>query len=232
MPNPCRICESLTAKTRGTPELHNHVLFESPNFVVIPSLGALVEGWTLLVPKRHALCFGAVNAMYDQEWQTLLHTVIQHTACCWGRVVVFEHGPAVPNTSVGCGVDHAHLHIVPTSADLILGASQVLSQSISWRPSFSPGDLRTAHGKGMSYLFVEQVGEQRAIVTADKFPSQVFRRLIANHIGTPSLFDWRSQTGTENIRATISKLHSRRVHGPQPAAGIVTSTSRVLLPVS
>lgn len=45
-------------------------VFESRNFVVVPSLGSLVEGWMLLLPKKHLLSMGALpEELVAEEWR-------------------------------------------------------------------------------------------------------------------------------------------------------------------
>jgi hypothetical protein len=43
----CCLCSNLVSENSN--EVWNRPLFESANFVVLPSLGSLVQGWLLLV---------------------------------------------------------------------------------------------------------------------------------------------------------------------------------------
>src|SRR5690349_2831997 len=85
-------------------------LFESPNFFAIPSLGALVEGWVLLVPRAHVVCSGALESRLLDEFAAMKEKLSALVRERYGTVSIFEHGPSVPGHDVGCTVDHAHLH--------------------------------------------------------------------------------------------------------------------------
>jgi hypothetical protein len=51
----CRFCPPAFS-SYGRGQIENTVLFETDEFVVVPSLGSLVEGWLLIVSKEHYLC--------------------------------------------------------------------------------------------------------------------------------------------------------------------------------
>src|ERR1700674_1783452 len=107
----CSIC--LGFEARGLEEILNQPFLESRNFVVLPSLGALVEGWLLLVPKTHVICMGELSDNLTAEMQELKSRIRETLQRAYGNVCAFEHGPSRAKTSLGCGVDHAHLHLVP-----------------------------------------------------------------------------------------------------------------------
>ena len=41
---------------------YNVRLYETENFAVIPSLGSIVEGWLLIIPKKHYLSYGYLSS--------------------------------------------------------------------------------------------------------------------------------------------------------------------------
>ena len=47
--------------------------------------------------------------------------------------VMFEHGPQRLCSTVGCGVDYAHLHIVPTNFDLKTGIHRFFNLNYKWQ---------------------------------------------------------------------------------------------------
>src|SRR4051794_36269430 len=99
----CRLCD----RSQSFPyDIADTVVAESKHFVATPSLGAIVEGWILITSKEHILSFGAMHPSLENEFlefkSKLSHVLYQE----YGRVVAFEHGPALPNSKVGCTVDH------------------------------------------------------------------------------------------------------------------------------
>src|SRR5579862_8951840 len=105
----CMRCSSL--KSHPFIEAWDIPLFESPNFVAVPSLGALVEGWLLLIPKCHVLSLGSLPDSTHEELNEFKEFLYAALIQCYGSASAFEHGPIIEKSAVGCGVDHAHLHI-------------------------------------------------------------------------------------------------------------------------
>ena len=101
-------------------ESYNVRLYETEHFAVIPSLGSIVEGWLLIIPKEHYLSYGYIEsqALLD-ELKKLIDYVGGIVKQVYGDYVIFENGAYCSNKLVGCGVDYAHIHIVPIKIDLI-----------------------------------------------------------------------------------------------------------------
>lgn len=202
----CRLCSDLLRQ--GSVKAWNEPLFESPNFVALPSLGALVEGWLLLVPKNHFICMGALPDSVAAEMQEMKHILCSALQQIYRQVCVFEHGPSKPNCSVGCGVDHAHLHVLPVTFDLASAVAPFLPENVHWSEA-GMEECRAAFRRGEDYLYFEQpIGEGR-IATHKGFESQLFRRAIATHIGAPNQFNWREFPQFPNVSATIDKVRVR-----------------------
>ncbi len=180
-------------------------LFESANFVVIPSLGSLIEGWLMIVPKKHYLAMGALSPYLVTEMDELKQEVIDRLIPLYGDVCCFEHGPCSANHRVGCGVDHAHLHVVPIKLDLVEAASLFLPAGTKWeRASFE--SCQRAFECRKDYLYVEQPIGIGRIAVHDNFGSQTFRKAIASQIGFKSEYNWREYPREEVIDQTIKSL--------------------------
>lgn len=201
----CCLCSSLISPS--TFEAWNYPLFESPNFVVLPSLGALIEGWLLLVPKKHFICMGAVPGSIAAEMQEMKDMICKHVQQYYGQVCVFEHGPSRANVSVGCGVDHAHLHIVPVAFDLISAVTPLLPEDTIWSGA-KLEECQAAFKRGEDYLYIEQPVGVGLIATNQGFGSQLFRRAIATQIGIANQFNWREYPQLPNVLVTIDKAQS------------------------
>ncbi len=199
----CRLCADLVI--RDSVKSWNKPLFKSPNFAVLPSLGALVEGWLLLVPKKHFICMGAMPDSIVAEMKWMKHHLCSVLQQCYGQMCVFEHGPSKPNCNVGCSVDHAHLHFVPMTFDLASAVTQFLPQDVLWSEA-GLGECRAAFSKGEDYLYLEQPIGSGRIATHQGFGSQLFRRAIATQLGTPDQFNWREHPQLLNVSATIKRM--------------------------
>jgi len=201
----CRLCSDLFPQ--GSISAWNVPLLESPNFIVLPSLGALVEGWLLLVPKKHFVCVGALPDSLKVEMQEMKQFLCKALQQSYGQVCVFEHGPSSENLSVGCGVDHAHLHIVPVAFDLASAVTPFLPKDVRWSEA-GLEQCRAAFEQGEDYLYLEQPIGSGRIVTHQQFGSQLFRRAVASCIGVVDQFNWRDYFQIANVMATINKVRA------------------------
>ena len=191
-----------------TRHLWDTPLFESESFVAVPTVGALVEGWLLVVPKVHALAFAHLPESLFGELESFVSKVVINLQSHYGSVSLFEHGPATVGSTVGCGVDYAHLHLVPTACDLQSGA-KLIAPEIHWSCLESLKAIRRCASAANGYwLLQEPYGTGRIHVgqCAGKQPSQLFRKVIANHIGSSASFDWKTALGEELISATVETL--------------------------
>lgn len=180
-------------------------LFESANFVVLPSLGSLVEGWLLIVPRRHFCSVGALPRSLAVEMVALKKRVWTRLAARYGNVCAFEHGPSGPRRAVGCGVDHAHVHLVPVGFDLIRAASPYLPSETAWSNAGWEA-CRGAFEQTLDYLYVEQSLGVGRIATGKDFGSQVLRKAIATSVDKTAQFDWRAYPQHETITQTIRAI--------------------------
>jgi ATP adenylyltransferase len=201
----CCFCSNLVSA--GRDETWNHPLLESRNFLVFPSLGSLIEGWLLVVPKEHYISMGALSADLVGEMEQVKNRLIATLSQQYGELCAFEHGPARPDRMVGCGVDHAHLHLVPLSFDLREAATTFMPPGTEWEDA-DWNSCRTAFEQGRDYLYIEQPIGRARITTNQDFGSQVFRRAIANRLGVPDQFRWQDYPQKEIVANTIRSLSS------------------------
>jgi ATP adenylyltransferase len=202
----------------------DQVLHETDNFVVVPTAGALVEGWVLIVTKAPFLCMGALEHSLLDELYRLKDYVCSVLSRCYGEIAVFEHGPSVLGQKMGCGVDHAHMHVLPAAWDLLNGVPKITDLAIDWRSAEGVDDAAVLHRAGVPYLFLEQPLGTIKIAPAHHAPSQLFRRVVANYIGSPDEFDWRMHPMEPNVLATIRTLqHGFPASTSNPSVRLVAS---------
>ncbi|HEX4463469.1 MAG TPA: HIT domain-containing protein [Solirubrobacterales bacterium] len=186
----CRFCDHLEA---GTSESLNwRVVAETDRLVAVPSVGALVPGWLLLIPKTHALNLAEFAA---GTWATLEHeieTIARRWEAVFGPLTWFEHGPVRPGTPTGCSIDHAHLHLVPLgSMDLLQPTkAQFPELSIAKVENFCTS-LRTVVDSDFPYLYLRTPDAKSWLAMDSRIPSQAFRAVIANEQGRPDEYDWK-----------------------------------------
>lgn len=185
-------------------EFYNEVLFETENFIVLPSLGSLIEGWLLIVPKNHYLSFGFINnpSLYD-EYKILEKAVCQIVSQEFGHPIIFEHGPSCENSKVGCGIDYAHVHIVPININLSTLNSNILN--LNWNSVNDIEDTVMYASNNLPYLYYSNT-KDCYLATHDSIPSQFFRKVISDKLGLSDLWNWKEHQFEENVLRTISRL--------------------------
>lgn len=204
----CCFCSNLVSADSN--DSWNKPLLESANFAVIPSLGSLVEGWVLIVPKNHFICMGALPADLLPELEQVKTAVAMTLVQRYGEVCAFEHGPHAVNRQVGCGVDHAHLHLVPLRFDLRSAVEPFTPPEVDWTPGTFE-TCRIVFGKGQDYLYIEQPLGCGRIAVHSEFGSQTLRKAIAARLGVLEQFSWREYPHIEIISRTIQALRGPSV---------------------
>ena len=184
-------------------------IFESETFVAIPTVGALVAGWLLVVPRTPALSFASLPEASFPELNRFLVDIVSILQPNYGPVALFEHGPSVVGDRIGCGVDYAHLHLVPTNCDLERGA-RTLAPNIQWSQIESLVDIRKCEVAPHGYWYLQQrFGDSCPLIgraVDGNGPSQLFRKIIATHLGALAAYDWKECLGEEEIAATVGRL--------------------------
>lgn len=194
----------LTAPGLRVRPAHDIVVASNDYFVALPSLGSLVPKWLLLVPRRPMSTLSAMTAAERLALDTLRADLTNCLRSSGGRVYAFEHGGA-PGGVVSCGVDQAHLHLVPLPFDMLQAARR---HDFGWRPSVTIDDLTEVETGGREYLFVEC--EETSLIGFPQTPvSQWFRRLIAHECGVEE-WDYRKNPKLSEVKATAVAMGALR----------------------
>lgn len=202
-------CGPLMKKKRvSTFEPWDTVLYESNNFVVVPSLGSMVEGWVLIISKEHYVCMGAVPTfLIDELYKVLSFTTdtLEHVYCA---PTVFEHGPSSEGQDIGCGVDHAHLHVVPLGFSLLASSSVgEVVEPLSWvRAENGLASLEKLYEMKKPYLYIKEPDSGGFYSTPDTVPCQFLRKIIARELGIPDRYDYNEHSFLGNVKRTIRSV--------------------------
>jgi len=187
----------------------NKTLFESDNFRVIPSLGAMVEGWILLIPKDHYISFSEMDDVRLKEAEMMCDKVYSLLEGLYqSKIVSFENGASSRNNKIGCGVDYAHIHFVPIEIDLKKILDLEYQTELEWKSVKSIQDIKSYQND--SYFYIKNNNNERYITRAINPRSQVIRKGIANLIGVPNQYDWKTHSFHKNIVKTIDSFCSAK----------------------
>jgi len=122
----------------------------------------------------------------------------------YGKSVVFEHGPLAHNQSIGCSVDHAHLHVVPMQSELRQLTSSLISEGLEWVPVEGLIAAKHYHEQGRQYVYLEESTGGKFICSHPAFPSQLLRKAIAQQTGNPNTWNWRTHPYLDNVDRTVN----------------------------
>ena len=83
-------------------------------------------------------------------------TVIQRN---FGEPTILEHGRCEPSTSLGCGIDHLHLHVAALQFSLGEAVNH-LFPATEWQPIANLSETEALFEEKIGYALVHEPGEQ------------------------------------------------------------------------
>lgn len=199
MSNLCRFCDISNNKVDG---IENRPIIKNDDYYAIPSIGALVEGWILIVPRKHSCSMKDLYA--DDNFRMFVNQVLSKVWTFYdSKVIAFEHGPNKMSSKTSCGTDHAHLHIVPYENSLI---EDIHSSGLTWVKCRS--SQISTYAKENEYLFYSELDKNGYwsdpvgyLHILEKPISQFFRKIIANQLNCIDKYDYKVY---KNIDSAIS----------------------------
>lgn len=183
----------------------NRVLFRSDTFVVIPSLGQIVEGYLLVLPIEHSKALADLPTRFLDELASIVELVGNILAEQYGSYILFEHG-ARSEMAGGCGICHAHLHATPLAG--ITDPIDTLRATFPYTQSENLTDIKELSASLDSYLFYRDTAAKLYLFDTGPLPSQYMRRLIADALHE-SNWNWRIAEREERLIATMERLSGR-----------------------
>lgn len=187
----------------------NRIIYETPNFVLVPSVGGFIKGWVLVISKRHVTSMGALSLAESIELKELVNEVRDQIRECYGSAIVFEHGPSCEGTTFGCGIDHGHFHIVPFEKRVIPLINKYLEKSPNWELLQDISDLKYFYKNDLSYLYLRENNDNNSYVSClPSIPSQLIRRVLATDHDLSPFYDYRKFKFESNAVLTGKRLTS------------------------
>lgn len=199
----CRFCDIAAGK-------YSHAVIDEPfafnhKFMAVASIGALVEGWSLIIPKEHQYSMKGIYG--DTEFADFVNSVSRKLVSQYGDVIAFEHGANRKGSITACGTEHAHLHLVPMGASLIPDMEKT---ELKWNKCRASEIMDISESR--EYLFYSELNDKGLwqdsgyLHVLEHPQSQFFRRLIATHIGNTETFDYRQYPHLETAAKTRTAL--------------------------
>ena len=209
---PCIFCQMAKYKGFSNLEKYNQfvekpvdcIIYESPNFYVVPELGALKQGFLMIVPKEHILSVAQFPEELMPEYYEVCKDVEEILLKAFkGKSVAFmEHGSGPSGkTSHKKSIVHAHTHVV---VDFEL--KEKYQRMVQMKKCENISDASDVH-----YFSYQQSTDGQLMIAMDpevyvqrQFPRQV----MAEEIGlAPDQYNWRWYEFDEITGATLFHLN-------------------------
>lgn len=191
----CRFC---------MPPEKERILYESSNFYVMVSLGPIVEGYLLLVSKKHiGACLQIPPVLlneYDELKQRIREILFQVYGCC----IFYEHGKT--GSCLSTGKDHrhcfhAHLHCIPVSTQL----NKIVEKELHGECFQNIQLCRKEMADVEKYLYIE---DDRIMTykPTENLRSQYLRYKLATSLGEDEKWNWVTYQNWPLIKKSITRL--------------------------
>jgi ATP adenylyltransferase len=184
--------------------IYDRALCEWDGCIATPTLGSILPDWLLIIPRRQALNFSQWFSETRFEPARVIKNFLSQRRISEDRAIWFEHGSKNRGSILGCGVEHAHLHLLidtPFSFDEFTTA--VMSSSdLVWSKIVGPSSYERLCGDE-SYLFMACGDRQFVAKNVEAVGSQFFRRVVAAMAGQREAWDYKAFPHINNIEMTI-----------------------------
>lgn len=191
----CRFC---------TPPEKERILYESENFYVMVSLGPIIEGYLLIVTKKHIGSCLNLPVEYLVEFLEVKSLVKEVLIENYGSCIFYEHGKIgsslkFNNSSQHCY--HAHMHCVPVKINM----NEIVNKDFEYNYFTSFKDAHEKLCKIEKYLYIED-GSLNVYTPTQNIRKQYLRWILSILIGKEDKWNWIENQNWNIIYETIKRL--------------------------
>lgn len=216
--HPCVLCDAISdsdaAPVRLFIDRHSlpsEVLEETEDFVAISDVSPLAPGHTLIVSRKHILASARLSTRAMVSLDEFRLNIQSRLSRIYGMpTVVFEHGICDRARMSGCGIDHAHLHVLPTVEDMQSRFRE--DYEIVEVPRIE--EVASCVGRRGEYLLLAVNDGPVLLAFPTGATRQYFRRIAAD-LNNEILWNWNDDLllgEAEKKRCWILELHRRWMH--------------------
>ena len=181
-------------------KIENTIIEETNNFYIVPTLGSLVDGYVLIVTKRHINSMSELNDIELNEYLNIITKYQNVYKKIYNKTpIVFEHGTPNQNSEIKANsVTHAHTHIVNIN---FTNKKEIIEK-------YNFNEIKELNEIDKNKNYIKYIYDNKKYITYD-FPSisQLMRILVAKELGYEDKFDWKKERFEENIISTIKRIN-------------------------
>lgn len=190
----CRFC---TLRDKGQSAVWDKSLICDGQIQVIPSKGAIIAPWLLVVPNAHVPSATLLSHEEKLSVSRLIKDIRHMAASVNQKLVVFENGSPYFGANISCGIEHVHIHMVALNFNLIGELQSHLPRKIGGLEPWSS----VAPMPNTPYVYVDD-GNEQVYFDASTAPSQFVRQLVATTVGRADEFHYDLFPHIENAIST------------------------------
>lgn len=193
---------------KGIDTISQKIIYESPNFFVMATLGEFINGYLLIIPKEHVMSCAELDEKAMQDFLEVLDDILYILRITYKtkKFLVWENGTG--NGGIGKAKDsivHSHVHIAPSS----LTAKKI--QLESGIPFLNISTDEISNYKTHSYLLVKTtngwcINDDESVY----IPWQYVRQLIAKeyNLTEEDIWNWKTNPFVEKMHETYAQIKS------------------------
>lgn len=190
-----------------TISFEGRVILETNAFIVVPSLGQIVEGYCLVVAKSNVINLSEMENQEIEELKRVINLISVAIAKAYSAPLIFEHGAIARKNEIGCGVDRAHLHLVPNYNfhDVVKIMDKQYSRVYECNTQQNWLDYKKKALR--PYMVIsDNCGSTVEYSYGEYRESQCIRRILAMLSDKNVEWDWKKYNNEPSIQLTLGKI--------------------------
>lgn len=203
--NECRFC-SITKGKRNFGKVDTPII-QNDNYMLLPSVGAMINGWTLVIPKEHGY---SMRSYYNKkEFELFFNQSVNLIKNKYPnkRIFIFEHGANTFGSLTSCGTNHSHLHIIPSDFYILDDIKCIMEFE---KIKLSQLESYVGNSEYLLYCEIDNFDLYNDLECyvhiLTKPTSQFFRKVIANKLGIPEKYNYKTNMNLDIAEKTFEKL--------------------------
>lgn len=185
----------------------NKIIYESTNFVVMPTVGQFIKGYLLIIPRKHVMSMAELSPELQKEFMSVLNDInfILKLTYPINDILVWENGTGAGGIGKAKNsIVHSHVHIAPSR--LTAKSIQEFSKFPLTKITYEDLPLYGKH----SYLLIKGVTTREWWINDNPdlyIPRQYVRQLIAEEYGfSGNTWNWRTNPFIYLIKSTCKDI--------------------------
>lgn len=198
----CNVCQELKfgsmhdcdPRYQTLVDSRQNIIYESADFVVLPSLGPLNDSHVMIVPKSHINNFSVIPESKLSQVRSIALALSSFVEWRHGkRLAFFESGAGTRSSHSGGCIVHAHIHCVYEHEEFeqrLFKELDFQEGGVNWYKN-ADGDL--------GYVWFMNSRREPFLSNNPQLPSQFLRYLYSMSAGDIRFWNWRRHNNYEGV---------------------------------